>query len=168
MQRWRRRPRRRWRRMRTSKMKTLSWKILSRPSSTPCGVSTSQPQPETRGRLKMKSLWQIKFKKTLATNPNACLEFGDVSLACSSLAWCTSTGLAVSWGKGTSLFKTTQLDHIFNAILFSRMAKKALYKVAFHGGFNNIWSSLMTIPEVRSWFSFLTIPEESDHLPYLR
>merc|ERR1712192_212097 len=30
------------------------------------------------------------------------------------------------------------------------MAKKVLYKVAFHGGFNNIWSSLMTIPEARS------------------
>merc|ERR1712203_641449 len=30
------------------------------------------------------------------------------------------------------------------------LAKKALYKVAFHGGFNNIWSSLMTIPEARS------------------
>ena len=33
-------------------------------------------------------------------------------------------------------------------VSFSRLAKKALYKVAFHGGFNNIWSSLMTIPEV--------------------
>merc|ERR1719234_3047780 len=29
-------------------------------------------------------------------------------------------------------------------------ANKVLYKVAFHGGFNNIWSSLMTIPEARS------------------
>ena len=34
------------------------------------------------------------------------------------------------------------------------MAKKVLYKVAFHGGFKNIWSSLMTIPEV----DYLTIP----------
>ena len=31
------------------------------------------------------------------------------------------------------------------------MAKKVLYKVAFHGGFNNIWSSLMTIPEVNCY-----------------
>ena len=35
------------------------------------------------------------------------------------------------------------------------MAKKVLYKVAFHGGFNNIWSSLMTIPEVN-----YTIPNQ--------
>jgi hypothetical protein len=30
------------------------------------------------------------------------------------------------------------------------MVKKALYKVAFHGSLTNIWSSLMTIPEVIS------------------
>merc|ERR1719347_1141112 len=28
--------------------------------------------------------------------------------------------------------------------------KKILYKIAFHGGVTNIWSSLMTIPEARS------------------
>lgn len=31
----------------------------------------------------------------------------------------------------------------------SRLAKKTMFKVAFHGGFSNMWSGLMTIPEVR-------------------
>jgi len=30
------------------------------------------------------------------------------------------------------------------------LAKKALYKIAFHGGVTDMWSSLMTIPEARS------------------
>ena len=42
------------------------------------------------------------------------------------------------------------------------MAKKVLYKVAFHGGFNNIWSSLMTIPEVNCYIC------DPDHACYLQ
>ena len=34
----------------------------------------------------------------------------------------------------------------------SRLAKKTMFKVAFHGGFSNMWSGLMTIPEVRETF----------------
>ena len=29
-----------------------------------------------------------------------------------------------------------------------RLAKKTMFKVAFHGGFNNVWNGVMTIPEV--------------------
>ena len=32
----------------------------------------------------------------------------------------------------------------------SRLVKKVLYKLAFHGGLTNVWGSLMTIPEVIS------------------
>jgi len=30
------------------------------------------------------------------------------------------------------------------------IAKKTMFKVAFHSGFNNIWGGLMTIPEARN------------------
>jgi len=29
------------------------------------------------------------------------------------------------------------------------LAKKTMFKVAFHGGFNNVWNGVMTIPEAR-------------------
>ena len=29
-----------------------------------------------------------------------------------------------------------------------RLAKKTMFKVAFHGGMSNMWSGLMTVPEV--------------------
>ena len=29
-----------------------------------------------------------------------------------------------------------------------RLAKKTMFKIAFHGGFSNVWSGVMTIPEV--------------------
>ena len=28
--------------------------------------------------------------------------------------------------------------------------QKALFRVAFHGGFGNVWGALMSIPEVRT------------------
>jgi hypothetical protein len=34
-------------------------------------------------------------------------------------------------------------------IAICRLAKKTMFKVAFHGGLSNFWSSLMTIPEVK-------------------
>jgi hypothetical protein len=30
-----------------------------------------------------------------------------------------------------------------------RLAKKTMFKIAFHGGFSNMWSGVMSIPEVR-------------------
>jgi hypothetical protein len=36
-----------------------------------------------------------------------------------------------------------------DCVAICRLAKKTMFKVAFHGGLSNFWSSLMTIPEVK-------------------
>jgi hypothetical protein len=36
----------------------------------------------------------------------------------------------------------------FNLILIFSAVQKALFRVAFHGGFGNVWGALMSIPEV--------------------
>ena len=37
-----------------------------------------------------------------------------------------------------------------------RLAKKTMFKVAFHGGFNNVWNGVMTIPEVCPTYPTIT------------
>merc|ERR1712176_417551 len=41
------------------------------------------------------------------------------------------------------------LHYIDNPDGLYGLAKKTMFKVAFHGGFSNMWSGLMTIPEAR-------------------
>ena len=48
-------------------------------------------------------------------------------------------------------------NNVNNQYDLLRFAQKTLFKIAFHGGFSNIWKSIMTIPEV-TVFIRLIIP----------
>ncbi len=59
-------------------------------------------------------------------------------------AWYPITSIVFSCSKFINLKKS----------YFLRLAKKTMFKIAFHGGFSNVWSGVMSIPEV-SWAGIL-------------
>merc|ERR1711997_965744 len=60
------------------------------------------------------------------------------------------------------------LHYIDNPEGLYGLAKKTMFKVAFHGGFSNMWSGLMTIPEARQIKKCMTSHQECVSYEILR
>merc|ERR1712088_1087833 len=97
------------------------------------GANTTVEEP-----VKLENDETVSRKKRDVTEDDESEEFLDTEEKCRVDMWrCLSK--VVEGG----------LHYIDNPDGLYGLAKKTMFKVAFHGGFSNMWSGLMTIPEAR-------------------
>ena len=66
--------------------------------------------------------------------------------------------------KYVARIKSYQFNSSLNEIisLLSSLAKKTMFRMAFHGKYGNVWNALMSVPEVS--FAYIGILLQDDNL----